>query len=478
MSETTDAPKPAETARSKTMLESRGMAVKFVLIAILFGLLQIPLMMIGGTIEERKSYNVDYPLQYKGPGAGQQTIIGPILTIPYHYQVTEKKHPPTDQKTQDAQSDTTETVTKTGYLHLFPDKLTVNGKLDPQIRDEGKFKSILYSSSLDVRGVFNTKLIKLKKTADRDLLWQDAFVSLGISDLRGIRRETSLDIGGEKVVFAPGLNGIKVFDSGQYAPVSNIHADATFPFSCTIALNGSRAVNIFPAGKENDITVSSSWKEPTFTGGFLPTHKKVDKDGFYSLWEVSYLTRNLSQVWTDADPDIKSSLAQYMVGVELATPVDFYRTATRAVKYGSLFIVMTFATFFIFEMLTKIRIHEIQYLLVGLALSLFFLMLVAISEWIPFVWAYVLASFATISQITFYTRAFSKSVSPRMWQAMAAMLTSVYVYLYILLELEDLSLLIGAIGLFIAMTIVFYTTRNVDWYGKETHFRALAEKSE
>jgi inner membrane protein len=467
----TPSPEPQVQLPPPKKAVSRSILIKLGLIAIIFGLLQIPLLLIAGVIDERQKYNVDYPQQYKGPGAGQQTIVGPVLTIPYHYQVTEEKTVPVSEPVEGKQTPATKTIkvtrTETGHLHFFPESLTVNGSLDPEIRDEGKFKSILYSTALEFRGTFNTAGFKQKKIDEAGLMFQDAFVALGISDLRGIRKETTLDWGREKYKFVPGSNGLKVFDVGQHVILSGMQKSGTYPFAFTIHLNGSRDLNVFPAGNENKITLMSTWKEPSFTGGFLPTRKEANQQGFKSEWEVSYFTRNLPQVWTDTDPEIKNSLAQYMVGVTLATPVDFYRTAIRAVKYGDLFIIMTFLTFFIFEMITRIRIHEIQYLLVGLALSLFFLLLIAISEWVPFVWAYVLASIPTIAQITWYTQAFSKGASKNLWKVMAAALTVLYVYLYILLQLENLSLLFGAIGLFVALTVVLYTTRNVNWYSEE-----------
>lgn len=465
MTDPTPLPPPLEEPKKSV---SKSILKKLGLIFVIFLLLQIPLMMVNGIMEERQMYNVDYPQQYKGPGAGQQTITGPVLTVPYHYQVTEDKEVPAGTSTDPAKPAPTKTVkvsrTETGYLHFFPENLTVNGNLAPETRDEGKFKSILYSTALEFKGSFNTAEFTQKKINDKDLVWKDAFVALGVSDLRGIRKETTLNWAGQQYKFVPGVNGLKLFDTGQHVVLSGLQKSGSSPFTFTVHLNGSRDLNVFPAGKENKITLASTWEDPTFTGGFLPTKKTVNNQGFNALWEVSYFSRNLPQLWTDQDPEIKNSLSQYMVGVTLSTPVEFYRTAIRAVKYGSLFIIMTFLTFFIFEMVARLRIHEVQYLLVGLALCLFFLLLIAITEWVPFMWAYILASIPTIAQITWYTQAFSKAKSDRLWKVMAGMLTILYIYLYILLQLENLSLLFGAIGLFIVLTVVMYVTRNIDWY--------------
>ncbi|MBY0358305.1 MAG: cell envelope integrity protein CreD [Candidatus Obscuribacterales bacterium] len=469
MNETSDSIAPEPTPKPRKSI-SKNITIKAGFIALIVALLQIPLLMIKGVIDERQTFNVSYPQQYRGSGCGSQTIIGPVLTIPYRFQITEEKTVPADKTEKDEKTkEKTVTVTKTdiGYLHFFPETLNVNGKLDPQIRDEGRFKSIVYAATLDFKGSFNTNDLQQKKISEKDLVWEDATLALGVSDLRGIRKETTLNWANQKLRFVPGTNGLKLFDAGQSVALKNIDKTGTYPFEFTLNFNGSRDLNIFPAGKENKITLSSTWKDPTFTGGFLPHQKTITQNGFNSEWEVSYFTRNLPQIWTDSDPKIKNSLAQYMVGVTLTTPVEFYRTAIRALKYGSLFIVMTFLTFFIFEMVARIRIHEVQYLLVGLAISLFFLLLIAASEWIPFVWAYVLASIATVVQITWYTQAFSKGISKNLWKVLATTLTALYVYLYILLQLEDFSLLVGAIGLFIAMTIVLYSTRNINWYGEE-----------
>lgn len=455
--------------------------VKLLMVAGIFGLLQIPLFMILGTIEERQNYNVDYPQEYNGPGAGKQSVMGPMLTVPYHYKLTEEREVapapaalaattgdvgvpdnPPPRKTIKV------TRTATGYLHFFPENLSVSGNLMPEIRDGGKFKNIVYSTALDFKGTFKTSDFERKKLDEKEIMWQDAFIALGISDLRGISRETTVDWSGKQYKFVPGVNGVKSFDQGQYALLPDVKKDGTYPFSFTLHLMGSRDLNIFPAGKENAINLASTWSQPTFIGGFLPTKKTVSRKGFSSLWEVSYFTRNMAQVWTDTEVDIKNSMDQYMVGVTLATPVEFYQSAIRAVKYGSLFIIMTFLALFSFEMMTKVKIHEFQYLMVGLALSLFFLLLIAASEWIPFVWSYVIAGISTIVQITWYTQAFSKARSAQLWKVMAGTLTTLYVYLYILLQLENFSLVVGAIGLFLTLTLVLYATRNINWYGSAT----------
>lgn len=464
-----DLPTTPQTPEPRTKSSFTGSILKkFGLIFFIFIVLQIPLMMITHIMEERQVYNDSFPQQFKGYGAKEQTIVGPVLTVPYKWTNIEEKEVSTsdDDKTNSTATKTVKTTkTETGYAHFFPEVLNVTGTLNPELRDEGKFKSILYSGQIDFKGNFNTNECVKNKIDPKDLDWDDAFITLAISDLRGIRKATTLKWNGKLYKFSPGVNGLKLMNSGEFVSLDDSLAPPSQHFDFTLDINGSKSLNIFPGGKENDITLSSTWNDPAFIGGFLPTKKTVNKQGFKANWEVSYFSRNMPQMWTDKDPDLSKSLAQYMVGVTLQTPVEFYRTSIRAVKYGSLFIVMTFLTFFVFELTTKVRIHEIQYLLVGLALCLFFLMLVAISEWLPFALAYLLASVPTIAQITWYTQAFSKAQNNRLWKIMAATLTTLYIYLYVLLQLDNFSLLFGAIGLFIALTVVLYATRNIDWYG-------------
>lgn len=447
--------------------------VKVAMVAVIFGLLQIPLSMIEGTIAERQTYNSDYPNQYQGYGAGKQSIVGPILTVPYKYQIVEEKQLADGDysgasnytSTDDSDGKTVKfTKTYTSAVHFFPENLDVNGTLIPEIRDGGKFKNILYTADVNFKGKFDTADLATKNIKESDLMWDQAFLAVGVADLRGIREETKLTWGEQEYKFMPGTNGLGLVDAGQYTLLPAIKKGGVYPFSFTLHLKGSRDFELFPGGKENTINLRSSWKDPTFEGGFLPSLKKSDDTGFDAQWKVSYFNRNFPQMWTDQDRDLRNSMAQYMVTVVLATPVDFYRTSIRAVKYGCMFIVMPFLVFFLFEIMARVRIHEMNYLLVGLALSLFFLVLIAISEYIPFVWAYDLASTLTIGQITWYTYAFSKVYSPHLWKIMAASLTALYSYLYILLQLEDMSLLFGALGLFIALSVVLWATRNINWY--------------
>ena len=214
-----------------------------------------------------------------------------------------------------------------------------------------------------------------------------------------------------------------------------------------------------PLGKETHTKLESTWDSPGFTGAFLPEKREIKKTGFTAEWNILYLNRNFPQQWTSEDTH---ELAPAAYGVELIFPVDHYQKATRSAKYAVMFLFLTFLVFFIIEIMNKSRIHPVQYLLIGIALLIFYSLLVSLSEYLGFNLAYALASAATILLITGY--AFSVVKNKKAGISIGAFLTALYGFLFVLLQLEDLSLVIGSIGLFVILAIVMRVSRNIDWY--------------
>jgi inner membrane protein len=232
-----------------------------------------------------------------------------------------------------------------------------------------------------------------------------------------------------------------------------------------LRLNGSESVFFIPAGKTNGVSMSSSWGDPSFAGAYLPASRSVGAEGFQARWQVSHLSRNYPQQWKSEDVDFglfREIVSGSAFGVTLFLPVDHYHKTTRASKYAVLFIVLTFAAFFLFEILNRLRIHPFQYLLVGFAMSLFYLLLLSLSEHVGFLAAYASGSAVTIGLIVGYTyRLLAEKKRSALFTGLLALL---YGCLYVLLQLEDFALLIGVLVLLVVLGLLMFITRKIDWY--------------
>jgi len=234
-----------------------------------------------------------------------------------------------------------------------------------------------------------------------------------------------------------------------------------FNFSFSMGLNGSVGAFFIPFGRDTEVQISSDWDSPSFQGTWLPTNRTVNSDGFKATWSVPFLSRNFPQKWLPSS-SLENVIESSAFGVEMISPVDHYRMSERSVKYHILFLVLTFATLWLFEVLAKIRVHPIQYLLIGAGMCLFYLLELSLAEHLGFVQAYSLASAAVVVMVAFYSAAVLKARKRAV--IVGIVVTLLYIYLYILLMIEDYALLAGSIGLFVALAAIMFLTRKVDWY--------------
>lgn len=443
--------------------------LRVISIAILVLLLLIPTTMIEDLIRERQIYRQQVIQEVSSSWAGAQTIGGPVLTVPYK----------TVYRNSEGQLNET-----TEYAHFLPESLNIEVSLKPEIRYRGLYEAVVYNAALSFDGQFEKPDFADLNIDAENVRWQDAFVAVGIPDMRGIQEQVSLDWAGEQLAFDPGVGTQEVLASGISVDVPLDTTRQEISFSFSLKLNGSSSVGFLPLGKVTEVNVNSPWTTPSFTGAFLPDGREVSEEGFSASWEVLHLNRNFPQAWkgnqyyfplselTSAEetlnlayrvqPDLKPGQQNYAFGVNLLMPVDEYRKSMRSAKYAIMFISLTFLTFFFVEILNRKRIHPIQYLLVGLALSIFFALLLAISEHSSFNLAYILSALAVTALIAIYVAAVFKS--KKLTAMLSLLLVLMYGFIFTLLQLEDYALLIGSIALFIILAVVMYISRRIDWY--------------
>jgi inner membrane protein len=456
---------PFETPVNPTPKPKKGPSVmkKIIVITVLILGMLIPLGFIQGTIVERQGYKNSVVQEIASTWAQPQTFIGPVLVIPY----LRREVTMVDGKTQD--------VTVRDLAFLLPDHYRFDGKLKPEERYRGIYKHTVYQSDIDIQGDFSLTPLSALHVPKERMLWEQAFLLINLTDAKGIQKSPELTWNGKSLEMLPidtpipfsstdtGVAVVNVPISELTAPTPLNPAMNRIPFKMKIGLKGSESLQVSPVGKQSRIQMASSWESPEFIGQMLPSTRDVSEKGFNATWDIPYFARNYPQAFVRSDNALPK-LAGFNVGTSLLIPVDFYQQSERAVKYGILFLVLTFSTYFLFEVIAKHRFHPFQYLLVGCGLCLFYLLLLALSEVIGFLWAYIAGSLSIITLITLYTGAILRKAQKQLHHIIAFLLATLYTYLYVLLQLEDLSLLFGTIGLFLVLALIMYITRNIDWY--------------
>jgi inner membrane protein len=429
-----------------SFFDRNSVVLKMVLVSVIMLLLLIPQFMVTNLITERQSTRNQAVEEVSDKWGGQQTVAGPILTVPY--QVFDK----------DSKGNAHRSVK---YLRFLPEELNLKAQAGPEIRYRGIFHVVLYRLQLTTQGTFKLPSPASLGIEDKDMLWGQSFLAVGVSDLRGVQEDIPLDWDGRKAIFQPGVNGLSALSSGIFAATPISPGQRSISYSYQLKLNGSQRLNFIPSGKTTNVHVESAWSSPSFQGKFLPKERKIGEKGFTADWQVFYMGRNFPQMWWN-NQVAWEELNGSSFGVELVMPVDAYQKVMRSAKYGALYILLTFGVFFLFEILAGLRIHSIQYLLVGFAIILFYLLLLSLSEYISFTPAYALACLGIIGLITGYSR--SVLCNWKKAGIIGLLMTALYGNLFVLLQLEDYALLLGALGLFTALAMTMYVTRKVDWY--------------
>ncbi len=422
---------------------------KIVAIVVITLFLLVPAAMIKGLIRERENTQKEAIREVSSKWGGEQFITGPFLTIPYNIYLKQTS------KTGDADK----IVKIKRYIHILPTELKITGTIKPERRYRGIYEIVVYNSSLKVTGSFRNLSLSGRDIPLKDILFDKATLSLGITDLRGIEKPVALKWNDKGYSFHPGTPTNDVVSSGINTHVVIENADsATYRFSLHLDLKGSQKLFFVPVGEMSDITLVSNWSNPSFNGAFLPDTRTVSAAGFKANWNVLNLNRNFPQEWTGRMPGIKKSA----FGVDLLVPVGNYQKAMRSIKYALLFIAFTFVVFFFVEVLKKVNIHPVQYILVGSALVIFYTLLLSLSEYLSFNGAFILSAFATLLLIFGYVKAILKSTGLAL--LIGGILAALYTFIFVIIQLQDYALLIGSVGIFVILGLAMYLSREMDWY--------------
>lgn len=430
----------------------KSVIVRILMIGFLIMILLIPTAMIYSIINEREARKNSVITEINSRWASTQTLTGPVLEVPYfvhmYSRIIENGH------------EKQKVVKKKKTAYFLPDELIITGTLFPETRYRGIYQSTVYTADLEIKGRFAFPGLDVLRISDEDIVWDEVLLTFGISDMRGINKKIELEWNQTQLDPKPGLRNREVFFSGINADVTIDGGNrGDYEFDMKLNLRGSGSIHFQPFGKKTDVHLSSTWKSPSFSGAFLPKKRDINEEGFKAYWEVLDYNREFPQWWTKW----KWNLHNSSFGVDLYTPVDEYQKTTRSIKYSVLFISLTFLAFFVFfELFNNRRIHPIQYLLVGSALCVFYLLLISLSEHFSFSLAYLISSLFIVGLTTVYIKSISRKW--RLTGLMGLVIAGLYGFLYVMLRLEDYALLMGSMGIFAILGAIMLGTRKIDWY--------------
>ncbi len=430
----------------KTLKNNIYLKVAAIIVIVL--LLLIPTSMIKSLINEREATQNNAIDEVSSKWGGQQTITGPFISIPFVKYVS--------QPAKNDQPD--KVVVVKDYINILPSQLKILGKINPEKRYRGIYEIVVYNSTLNISGTFNLDGVDALDIQKHNIQFNNAEFVVGIPDLRGIEQQVVLNWDNNQFLFNPGVSSNTVVTSGINALINISNTKDTYNFNLEIDLKGSQLLYFTPMGKVTDIIIESGWPSPSFNGAFLPDSRQISENGFTATWNVQHLNRNYPQLWTGSHHDIKSSA----FGIDLLLPVDSYQKTYRSIHYAILFIGLTFLVFFFIEVLNKVFIHPVQYILVGVALIVFYTLLLSISEHLKFNIAFIVSALSTLLLIACYVKAILKS--NMLTALISGILTVLYSFIFVVIQLHDYALLIGSIGIFIILALVMYFSRKIDWY--------------
>jgi inner membrane protein len=417
--------------------------IKLAIITALILLLLIPSSWIQSMITER-----EYALQTTQNSTANkwskaQTFMGPVLVVPYTH---------TDGKNG--------TITQNVYL--LPENLNINAKVKAEVFHRGVMDATVYQSKIQVTGNFIRSALIQNGIKPEELQTDKAYVTFGLSDLKGLKSNPVIHLQEQTVNVQPIFSEHALFDNGLQGNIK-LPDTEQISFNFTLDLNGSEALNFLHTGKTTDVIVTSDWKSPAYSGNYLPDRHSADTSGSSAHWRVLYYNRPFPQQWTSNDTLLKSNKAatEGTFGVKFQLPVDQYRKTMRTTKYSSLIILLTFVSLFLTELIRKQNIHVFNYILIGAAMVIYYTLLLSFAEHVGYDWAYLISSLATISLIAWFTSSLMHNRSVAL--LFGAILTFFYGFIYVIIQLEELSLLIGSIALFFIVAMLMYFSRKINW---------------
>ncbi|WP_025742685.1 cell envelope integrity protein CreD [Aquimarina pacifica] len=432
-----------------------SITIRMLMVGILILVLLIPLSYIKNLIQERNIRQDETVKEINQKWGNEVLLYGPILKIPYQIHTPKKIW---DKKTE---SYIEEDIITTDYGFFFPNTLDIQSDIQSETLKRGIYKSGVYTADMDIKGSFSVPNFEIQNIAAADILWNKATVIINSTNLKGIKSNLELKLGPNSYPLRSRYtkNSYTNILETKFLNENSLPKDNTINFDLQLTINGSEELKFIPVGRETKVTMTSNWSSPNFSGNYLPDPKtkEISENGFKANWKILQINREFEQEFFGELPHINSSA----FGVKLFIPIDEYQKSERATKYGYLVIALTFLVFFLIQSISKIHIHPFQYLMIGLALTMFYTLLISISEHSNFFIAYGIAGVSVIVLISTYSKAILKSF--KFMRFIATSLIALYTFIFVIIQLEKYALLVGSIGLFLILGTIMMASRKIDW---------------
>lgn len=470
---------------------SNSTVLKLFVILFLSLLLLIPLTLISDLIEERKTREQTVSEDIALNWAQEQVISGPVLAIPYNE--------PIQKPAEKINTTTASEYKQTKWIFVLPLSANISTDISPQQLSRGIYNSVVYNSSISIDGRFNKIDITKLEIPTEKIDWKGSRLVFGIQDFKGLGKRPLLTWNEQELTFDPDFNNLKLFNQNLVCPISINPSENENHFKITLNLKGSKSLNFVPLGDQTNISAKGNWVNPSFVGAFLPSKRTIDKSNFSASWEIPSFSRKLPQQWagdilpiyhfeknkgsltdeaestqaaptTPSDTNIPNGILvnSDMITINFLPDINNYQKTTRVAKYGILIILLTFTSLLFTEIIKKKRIHIIQYVLIGAAMVLFYTLLLALSEHIGFNLAYLIASIATVLLIGSFIKAITKDRKTSL--LFGTILSTFYLFIYVLMQLRDYSLIAGTIGIFIILAILMRVSTKINWYQFDNNY--------
>lgn len=459
--------------KNKLLNSAEKIGVKPFIILVLVLLFLIPLHMLDSLVDDRKSYQKDAVRSILEPKGDAPVIEGFVIAVPF-------------KKTVDVwENGVKRSERKTNYIVCVPETWNMRFSAKPEYLTRGIFKAPVFSGTVHSDGGFSAVDYSYNKIDERDIVWDECVLMLGISNKKNLTKLPVITANGtplEMSLMSP--ENASPFSNTVFYNVPAEYCKKGVSFTAETEIQGGRYFAAMPIAADNTFSVESTWPTPGFTGGWLPTERSISDAGFSAVWNIAGLSTAFPKEWIASEKKDApvSSVRKYnekygydsydrdgdaaeTIQIDFVTPVDNYQKTERSIKYALLFLIIPFITIFIFEIFTHVKIHPVQYCLIGLADVIFYLLLLSVSEHISFGATYWISSAAVSFLLLFYAAAIFKK--PK-WGACFALVQMVsYIFLFGTLQAEDYALLIGSLGLFFVVTLLMVLTRKIDWYAAQ-----------
>ena len=428
---------------------------RMIMVGLLTIVLMLPLALVDGLIQERAGRQMEVVSEINDKWGESVYCYGPILQVPY---TTYQETVTVDEKTK---AQTIERTAITDYAYFFPNTLNNTSSVQTKLLKRNNYESVVYSTKMAFMGDFTTPDFSAEDIAEENIHWEKASILIKTTNLKSIKEAVKITLGDKEFSFRPVYNeandSVQELNTGYFDAGFLKDGAAKFAFSMTY--NGSQSISMVPVGKTTTAQMTSDWASPSFTGNYLPADDKtINEQGFSAHWKILDINRPFQQQSFGKLPDLRA----FAFAVDFVVPVDEYQQNERAVKYGFLMIGLTFLIFFLIQTISKIKIHIFQYSMIGLALIMFYTLLISITEHSSFLTAYLVAGTAVVAMITLYSISILRGRKFPLF--IGGALTVLYSFIYVIIQLENYALLFGSIGLFAILGAVMYFSRKIEWH--------------